>query len=45
MADGTDIFIPDGVEILVKEHVLENDGKIPIRENLFVIVSREGNYI
>lgn len=43
MTDGTDISIPDGVEILVKEHVLENGDKLPIRGNLFVICSREGN--
>ena len=43
MTDGTDISIPDGVEILVKEHVLEPGDKLPIRGNLFVICSREGN--
>ncbi|MVZ67398.1 helix-turn-helix domain-containing protein [Sphingobacterium sp. DK4209] len=43
MTDGTDISIPDGVEILVKEHVLENGDKLPIRGNLFVVVSRDGN--
>jgi len=43
MTDGTDISIPDGVEILVKEHFLEPGDKLPIRGNLFVICSREGN--
>ncbi len=43
MVDGTDISIPDGAEILVKEYVLENGDKLPIRGNLFVICSREGN--
>lgn len=43
MVDGTDISIPDGAEILVKEYVLENGNKLPIRGNLFVICSREGN--
>src|SRR5690606_3885906 len=43
MTDGTDISIPDGVEILVKEYVLENGDKLPIRGNLFVVVSRDGN--
>src|SRR5690606_35178329 len=38
MTDGTDISIPDGVEILVKEYVLENGDKLPIRGNLFVVV-------
>lgn len=42
MTDGTDISIPDGVEILVKEHIIHNGDKLPIRGNLFVIVSREG---
>jgi phage repressor protein C with HTH and peptisase S24 domain len=43
MVDGTDISIPDGAEILVKEYILENGNKLPIRGNLFVICSREGN--
>ncbi len=43
MVDGTDISIPDGAEILVKEYILENGEKLPIRGNLFVICSREGN--
>jgi len=43
MVDGTDISIPDGAEILVKEYVLEKGEKLPIRGNLFVICSREGN--
>ncbi|VXC99680.1 LexA family transcriptional regulator [Sphingobacterium multivorum] len=43
MVDGTDISIPDGAEILVKEYILEKGDKLPIRGNLFVICSREGN--
>ncbi|MEI2271877.1 LexA family transcriptional regulator [Sphingobacterium sp. ML3W] len=43
MVDGTDISIPDGAEILVKEYILEKGEKLPIRGNLFVICSREGN--
>lgn len=43
MVDGTDISIPDGSEILVKEYQLEPGESLPIRNNLFVICSREGN--
>lgn len=43
MVDGTDISIPDGTEILVKEYTLEPGEKLPIRGNLFVICSSEGN--
>ena len=42
MDDGTSISIPDGTEILIKEYHLENGEKLPIRGNLFVIVSTEG---
>lgn len=43
MVDGTDISIPDGTEILVKEMLLQPGEKLPIRGNLFVICSSEGN--
>lgn len=43
MVDGSMSSIPDGTEILVKEHILENGDKLPIRGNLFVICSSEGN--
>lgn len=43
MVYGTDISIPDGTEILVKEYTLEPGEKLPIRGNLFVICSSEGN--
>src|SRR5690606_21320356 len=43
MVDGTDVSIPDGAEILVKEYHLEPGEKLPIRGNLFVICSSEGN--
>jgi transcriptional regulator with XRE-family HTH domain len=43
MVDGTDISIPDGTEILVKEYILNPGEKLPIRGNLFVISSTEGN--
>lgn len=43
MDDGTSISIPDGSEVLVKEHLLEPGEKLPIRNNLFVITSRDGN--
>lgn len=42
MDDGTSISIPDGTEILVKEYYLNNGDKLPIRGNLFVIVTTEG---
>lgn len=42
MDDGTSISIPDGTEILIKEYHLEKGEKLPIRGNLFVIVSTEG---
>lgn len=42
MDNGTNISIPDGTEILIKEHVLHNGDKLPIRGNLFVIVTTEG---
>ena len=42
MDDGTSISIPDGTEILIKEYHLQKGEKLPIRGNLFVIVSTEG---
>lgn len=42
MDDGSNISIPDGTEILIKEHILHNGDKLPIRNNLFVIVSKIG---
>lgn len=42
MDDGTGISIPDGTDILVKEYILNKGEKLPIRNNLFVIVSTEG---
>lgn len=42
MDDGSSISIPHGTEILIKECILSNGEKLPIRNNLFVIVSRSG---
>lgn len=42
MDDGSNISIPDGTEILIKEYFLSNGDKLPIRNNLFVIVSKTG---
>lgn len=42
MDDGTKYSIPNGSEILIKEYNLNNGDTLPIRNNLFVIVSREG---
>lgn len=42
MDDGSNISIPDGTEILIKEYNLYNGDKLPIRNNLFVIVSKTG---
>ncbi|MRM94376.1 helix-turn-helix transcriptional regulator [Riemerella anatipestifer] len=42
MDDGSSISIPHGTEILIKEYILSNGEKLPIRNNLFVIVSRSG---
>lgn len=42
MDDGTGISIPDGTDILVKQYILNEGEKLPIRNNLFVIVSTEG---
>lgn len=42
MDDGTNISIPDGADILIKEYHLNNGDKLPIRGNLFVIVTTEG---
>lgn len=42
MDNGTNISIPDGTEILIKEYYLNNGDKLPIRNNLFVIVSKTG---
>ncbi len=42
MDDGSSISIPDGTEILIKEYTTSLNEKMPIRNNLFVIVSREG---
>ncbi len=40
--DGTNMSIPDGSEILIREVFLMPGEKLPIRNNLFVIVSMEG---
>src|SRR5690606_17447518 len=42
MDNGTSISIPDGTEILIKELKLSNGERLPIRNNLFVIVSKDG---
>lgn len=42
MDDGSNISIPDGTEILIKEYEMHNGDKLPIRNNLFVIVSTSG---
>ncbi|MDV4024911.1 hypothetical protein CMT52_11265 [Elizabethkingia anophelis] len=42
MDNGTNISIPDGTEILIKEYFLNNGDKLPIRNNLFVIVTQTG---
>jgi transcriptional regulator with XRE-family HTH domain len=42
MDNGSNISIPDGTEILIKEYNLHNGDKLPIRNNLFVIVSKTG---
>lgn len=42
MDDGSNISIPDGTEILIKEYEMHNGDKLPIRNNLFVIVSKSG---
>lgn len=45
MDDNTRRSICDGDEILIKEHVIHNGDKLPIRDNLFIIVSAEGTVI
>ncbi len=42
MDDGSNMSIPDGSEILIREYFLSRGEKLPIRNNLFVIVSQEG---
>lgn len=42
MDDGSNISIPDGTEILIKEYQMHNGDTLPIRNNLFVIVSKTG---
>lgn len=42
MDDGTIKSIPDGTEILIREIDLDNGNKLPIRNNLFVVVSHDG---
>lgn len=42
MDNGSNISIPDGTEILIKEYNLHNGDSLPIRNNLFVIVSKSG---
>lgn len=42
MDNGTSISIPDGTEILIRELPLDIDARLPIRNNLFVIVSKDG---
>lgn len=45
MNDGTLRALIDGDEILIQEYFLNNGDKLPIRNNLFVIVSNEGSII
>jgi len=42
MDDGTSISIPHGTEILIKELKINSGERLPIRNNLFVIVSKDG---
>lgn len=42
MDDGTSKSIPDGTEILIRELHIEPGKRLPIRNNLFVIVSHDG---
>lgn len=42
MDDGTSKSIPDGTEILIRELQIEPGKRLPIRNNLFVIVSHDG---
>lgn len=42
MDDGSKYSIPNGTEILIKEYFLDNGDTLPIRNNLFVIVSKDG---
>lgn len=37
--------IPNGTDILIKEYFIQNGDKLPIKNNLFVIVSREGTVL
>lgn len=45
MDDNTRRSICDGDEILIKEYIIHNGDKLPIRDNLFIIVSAEGTII
>lgn len=45
MDDGSKFSIPDGCEILIKEYPYEQGEVLPIRNNLFVIVTREGTVL
>ncbi|WP_343321387.1 XRE family transcriptional regulator [Sphingobacterium multivorum] len=45
MDNGTNYSIPNGTEVLVKELEQSLSDKLPIRNNLFVICSREGNVL
>lgn len=42
MQTDSEISIPNGSEILIKEYIFDQGEKLPIRDNLWVIVSREG---
>ncbi|NAW50395.1 hypothetical protein GNY06_02970 [Elizabethkingia argentiflava] len=42
MDDGSSISIPNGSEILVREYIRNFGEKLPIRNNLFVIVTNSG---
>ncbi|QEL01543.1 helix-turn-helix domain-containing protein [Olivibacter sp. LS-1] len=42
MDDGSSMSIPDGTEILIRELPLTTGQALPIRNNLFVIVSKDG---
>ena len=42
MEDGSSMSIPDGTEILIRQINLDPNTKLPIRNNLFVVVSKDG---
>ena len=43
MKSDMDISLPDGTNILIKEFIMNKDVQLPIRGNLFVIVTKTGS--